>query len=150
MEVHSLTKYYEGIADVITSPVEIYNTDTGKKGSTEGIWDTGAKGSVITKTLAKKLGLFPVDQARVHGVHGYQDGINVYGVKIVLNNQNVSFILRVTECEQLTDEDSAMFLIGMDVISKGDFAISNFKGQTVMTFRVPSVERFDFSKGNKI
>jgi hypothetical protein len=63
MKSHSLTKYYEGIALYIAPPIEIYNTFTGKMESTSGIWDTGADGSVITKSL----------HVRVHGVHGYQD-----------------------------------------------------------------------------
>ena len=35
-------------------------------------------------------------------------------------------------------------LLGMDVIAGGDFAISNFNGQTWWTFRVPSNEPIDF------
>ena len=35
-------------------------------------------------------------------------------------------------------------LIGMDIISTGDFAVSNFKGKTTFTFRIPSIEEIDF------
>ncbi|MEK6615063.1 MAG: SEC-C metal-binding domain-containing protein, partial [Bacteroidota bacterium] len=149
VSVHALMRSYPGISRVITSPIAVQNTNIGTVEQTFGIWDTGATGSAITKSLAQKLGLIPIDQIRVKGVHGYKDGINVYAVKIVLNNQNVSFVLPVTECEQLTDDDSCKFLIGMDVISRGDFAITNFQGQTVMTFRVPSIQRMDFVAGIK-
>lgn len=148
-KVHALTRKYSNVSRVITSPIQVENTNTGVVEQTFGIWDTGATASVITKLLAEKLGLIPIDQVRVKGVHGYKDGINVYAVKIVLNNQNVSFVLPVTECEQLTDDDSCKFLIGMDVISRGDFAITNFEGQTIMTFRVPSIQRIDFVAGIK-
>lgn len=37
-------------------------------------------------------------------------------------------------------------LIGMDIITMGDFYISNYHGQTTMTFRVPSLECRDFTK----
>jgi hypothetical protein len=37
-------------------------------------------------------------------------------------------------------------LIGMDVITAGDFAITNHDGKTKMTFRVPSLADFDFVK----
>lgn len=141
--IHSLTRNYSGLARVIHSPVEIFNTRTGQKESTHGIWDTGATGSAITKILAQRLGLLPISQTNVKGVHGTKT-VNVYAVKIVLNNQNVSFLLPVTECDQLSDDDSACFLIGMDVISRGDFAVSNVNNQTTMTFRVPSIHRFDF------
>ena len=37
-------------------------------------------------------------------------------------------------------------LIGMDVITSGDFAVSNHNGKTVFSFRVPSVETTDYVK----
>ncbi|MBT1698262.1 retropepsin-like domain-containing protein [Fulvivirgaceae bacterium PWU4] len=144
--VHALTRANNGIARVIESPIDIYNTLTNQKESTKAIWDTGATGSAITKSLVQKLALIPVTKTNVKGVHGVKTGVPVYAVKIVLNNQNVSFTLPVTECEELSDDASAGFLLGMDIITKGDFAISNVNGQTVMTFRVPSIERFDFVK----
>jgi predicted aspartyl protease len=148
-KVYALSRTHKGIARIITSPVTVQNTNTGLLENTLGIWDTGATGSAITKSLAQKLGLIQVGQTRVKGVHGSKDGVPVYAVKIVLNNQNVSFVLPVTECEQLSDDDSLKFLIGMDIISKGDFAITNFQGNTVMTYRVPSIQTIDFVAGIK-
>ena len=144
IQVNALTKTYIGIARVITSPVEIINTaNPTQKAITEAIWDTGATNSVITKGLAAKLGLVASGQGLVKGVHGTKM-VPVYPVKIILNNQNVSFILPVTECDDLTADGSSEFLIGMDIISKGDFSITNFGGNTVMTYRVPSIEKIDF------
>lgn len=37
-------------------------------------------------------------------------------------------------------------LIGMDIITRGDFAISNFNGKTLFSFRSPSVASVDFVK----
>ena len=37
-------------------------------------------------------------------------------------------------------------LIGMDVIGAGDFAITNYRHKTTLTFRVPSKEALDFTK----
>jgi|ERR1017187_1749776 hypothetical protein len=146
IQIRNLTRQYSGIANVIISPIEIHNTITGTSEKTHGIWDTGATGSAITISLAQKLGLTKIGSAKVKGVHGIKYK-NVYGVKLVLNSQ-VEFILPVTECDGLTDDGSAEFLIGMDVISKGDFAISNFQGQTTMSFRVPSIQRIDFVHQN--
>ena len=36
-------------------------------------------------------------------------------------------------------------LIGMDIIEKGDFAVTNHNGETVLTYRFPSSELIDFS-----
>lgn len=35
-------------------------------------------------------------------------------------------------------------LIGMDIISQGDFCVSNYRGRTVFTFRIPSQGVIDF------
>ena len=37
-------------------------------------------------------------------------------------------------------------LIGMDIISQGDFAVTNKDGKTVFSFRMPSTECIDFVK----
>ena len=35
-------------------------------------------------------------------------------------------------------------LIGMDIISMGDFAVSNHDGKLVFTFRIPSIKTTDY------
>lgn len=40
-----------------------------------------------------------------------------------------------------TDTD---FLIGMDIITLGDFAVTNVNGKTVFSFRYPSCEKIDY------
>ena len=37
-------------------------------------------------------------------------------------------------------------LIGMNIIAQGDFAVSNYKGITVFSFRMPSLACLDFVK----
>ena len=37
-------------------------------------------------------------------------------------------------------------LIGMDIISKGDFSISNYGGHTVFSFRSPSMGTTDYAE----
>ena len=41
-------------------------------------------------------------------------------------------------------------LIGMDVISKGDFAISYYNGKTQFSFRIPSQNDVDYKSGSNI
>jgi hypothetical protein len=146
VKVHSLTCNYTGITNVINSPIVVQNTSTGLEEHTLSIWDTGATGSSITKSLALKLNLIAISRTLVRGIHGPKE-VDVYAVKITLNNENVSFVLPATECDELTDNQSAQFLIGMDVITRGDFCITNFDGKTMMSFRVPSIERMDFVTG---
>lgn len=145
MDVNALTHTGDSIERCIATPVKIGNPVNGTVFDTYGIWDTGATDSAITKKAAKELGLAPISIAKVHGVHGAQY-VNVYLVNITLNNQNITLSTRVSECEYLNTEkgDEAGLLIGMNIITKGDFCISNHQGKTVMTFRVPSLEKIDY------
>jgi hypothetical protein len=98
---------------------------------------------VITQSTAKKLGLISLGYAKVRGIHGVKM-VPIYVVKISLRDCDITLSGRVTECEELSDDGNIGLLIGMDFITKGDFAISNFKGKTTMSFRVPSQEIIDF------
>ena len=81
----------------------------------------------------------PLRQERVLSVAGERSA-NVYLVNLYLPNRVGIIGLPVTDAV-LTDED---VLIGMDVISLGDFSISNTEGQTCLSFQYPSRLRIDF------
>lgn len=108
----------------------------------QAIWDTGATGTVVTRELAKQLDLFPAGRTTVLGVHGPKE-VNEYFVGLVLPNGLEIDIVKVTEADMLADNCHA--LIGMDIIGKGDFAITNFNGVTVFSFRYPSMQVIDFT-----
>ena len=141
--VHALTRSESKIVNAITTPVEVKTLFTQATLSTGAIWDTGATISVVTKDLASRLGLIPVGKTNVMGVHGSKV-VNVYFVNLTLNNKDISLDIQVTECDALSADNSIGMLVGMDIITKGDFAITNFQGKTVMSFRVPSMERVDY------
>lgn len=143
MDVHAITHRVEGIARNIATAVEIKDTLTGKSMQTKGLWDTGATGSVITKSTASALGLQSLGKRLVRGVHGVKE-VNEYFVNITLDNKNITLNARVTECEELSIDRSIGMLIGMNVITKGDFSITNFRNNTTMSFRVPSLQEIDF------
>jgi len=142
-KVHAITNFNQGIARSVVTAVEVENVFTNQKIETTGIWDTGATASVVTKSTAASLGLYPVKRLMVRGVHGVKE-VNVYYVKITLHNKNITLKAQVTECDELSPDNSVGMLIGMNVITMGDFAITNFQGQTTMTFRVPSIQKIDF------
>src|SRR5574344_1414826 len=85
------------------------------------IWDTGATNSVITQRYIDKLGLKPTGATRTYTAGG-EKICNLYLVDIGLPNRIVINNLAVTGNNELLSCD---MLIGMDVIGKGDFAISN-------------------------
>ncbi len=143
MPLYALTHKHEGIADCIKTPVELKNPFTGTIIESLGIWDTGATNSVITKEAAMRLGLKPIQRANVLGVHGIKE-VDVYYVNITLNNKSITLNASVTECESLSATEDVSMLIGMNVITMGDFCITNFEGRTKMSFRVPSQEHIDY------
>ena len=61
-----------------------------------------------------------------------------------MNDGAISLNARVTECEELTDVDDTGMLIGMNIVNMGDLCITNFNGNTQLTFRTPSLETVDY------
>jgi uncharacterized protein YchJ len=105
------------------------------------IWDTGATNSVITEKMAGQLKLKPTSMVEVRGVHGVKIK-NAYLINVYLPNKTAFSYVKVTECEEFVDSKLGM-LIGMDIITSGDFAVTNFL-TTVLSFRQPSLEKIDF------
>jgi hypothetical protein len=115
--------------------------------STSGLWDTGATGSCISKSLAGVLGLTPIGATMVSHAGG-SESKNTYLINIHLPNYVALAGVLVAEFEE-----TAQFgvIIGMDVIGKGDFSITNYNNQTWASFRIPSVQGIDYvQEANKI
>jgi len=145
---NTLTNDYQRISNVLITSVEIsqaFNpTKISKRPETKqylAIWDTGATNSAITKKVIDECQLKPIGIARVCTADGEKDRYR-FLVSIFLPN-------RVCFCEQSVTEakisGNVDVLIGMDVINKGDFAVTNKNGRTVMSFRFPSTEIIDFT-----
>jgi Aspartyl protease len=108
---------------------------------TSALWDTGATGSVISTDLAKSLGLVPVGRANVKHAGG-SSASPTYLVSFTLPNQVTVAGNLVTEFPSLPGDFSV--IIGMDVITFGDFSVTNVGGETWMSFRVPSCVAIDY------
>lgn len=149
---HNFTVRYNGITRVIVSNCFVGRPILGKNPTDDyqatefmAIWDTGATGSVITKKAVEHLGLIPVSKMFVQGVNSRQEK-NVYSISLGLPNNVTMKYINVTECDDLAGEFDV--LIGMDIISLGDFAITNSGGETYFSFRFPSIARIDFAKSD--
>jgi len=105
----------------------------------DAIWDTGATNSCITQAVIDACGLVPVGIAQVHNAQTTTSE-EVFLVSIYLPNKVVFPGVRVTRGRM----QGADILIGMDVINRGDFAVTNFGGITKFSFRVPSEAHIDF------
>jgi predicted aspartyl protease len=108
------------------------------------IWDTGATNTVISDKVVKKCGLKPISMAKVYTA-SEKDGVlcNVYLVNIIIPNKIGFSQVRVTEGSLFGDCD---LLIGMDIITTGDFSLTNKDSKTMFSFRWPSLERVDYTK----
>lgn len=107
------------------------------------IWDTGATGTVITDNVVNRCGLKPTGMVRVQTASGIED-TETFIINLELPNKVGVQDLKVTK-GKLQGLD---VLIGMDIITLGDLAISNFQGKTAFTFRIPSREFIDFKPSN--
>ena len=106
----------------------------------KAVWDTGAMSSVITPTLARKLGFFSLGLVKMHHANG-DSMVNTYMINLLLPNKMEVSTLYVMEGD-MTDND---ILIGMDVITLCDFAITNKDGKTVFSFDIPSTRITDYT-----
>ena len=107
----------------------------------DAIWDTGATASVITRQVVDACGLKPTGMKEVHGVHG-KELVETFLINIGLPNK-VAFVNMEVTLGKLA---GAHMLIGMDIITRGDFSITNVGDRTVFSFRVPSLATVDFVK----
>ena len=107
-----------------------------------GIWDTGATGTVITDKVIQSLGLKPTGMTQVQSANGISRQ-ETYLASIYLPNRIVIPNIEVTRGVLGVSGD---ILLGMDIISKGDFVLTNRNGKTWFSFRIPSLQRFDFVK----
>ena len=69
-----------------------------------------------------------------------------YLVNIYLPNGVAISNVHVTKAELI----GADILIGMDIINQSDFAVTNFNGNTMFSFRMPSKAHIDFVRNQTI
>lgn len=105
------------------------------------LWDTGAEISAISKNVVDALGLVPFAPCLSFHAGGSKP-TSLYKVNIMLPN-GVGFHTMTVMEAVLKDCD---VLIGMDIITRGDFAITHSDGNTTFSFQIPSVRKIDFEK----
>ena len=139
----SFTAKSNSRAKVILTPADVFIANTQDHINIAAIWDTGASGSAITQFVAQNLGLIPIGRTIVHTANGEAEQ-NTYLVDIGLPNAVKVNGLIVNEVPALSGQ--AEILIGMDIITLGDFSITNLKGKTCMSFRMSSMHEIDYAK----
>jgi hypothetical protein len=141
----AFTIKYRGRSHRITTPVKLTAAFDPQRPpdplpsqfETVALWDTGATNSVVTQATAAALGLVPVGNASVTHAGGSSQ-VNTYLVNFILPNSVGVAGVMVSECPDIAGNFGA--IVGMDIISSGDLAITNVDGQTWMSFRYPSIQ----------
>lgn len=139
----AFTVAHNGIAREIHYPTFLLPASTqGTPRKFDGLWDTGATNTVINKLVVDELKLKPIGVTEVYTAQG-KHLANTFLVEMFFPESKLQFRgVRVT----LGELKNCDVLIGMDIISCGDFAVTNKKGITTMSFRVPSMRTIDFVK----
>jgi hypothetical protein len=153
-QVRAFTSRYAHISRVLGNVVQVspafdHNGATQEQlqqySSFNAIWDTGATSSVITQQVVDRCCLKPIGMAEVAHAVG-KELAEVYFVNIGLPNGVAFMFIRAIKGKLVSGD----VLIGMDIISQGDFAVTNKDNKTVFSFRMPSVECIDFVQSHPI
>ena len=136
----AFTTYFNGLSNRLYNEAKV---ESGERvfDTSMALWDTGATATCISDAIVHALDLKPISYSKIHTPSG-EDIRPYYLVDLVLRND-----VRVTDLRVLGSDignQGIDVLIGMDIISQGDFAVSNYDGATVFTFRIPSQARTDY------
>jgi predicted aspartyl protease len=135
----ALKQEYVPVSKKLTAAVEVIGISAqnpGQKVTVRALWDTGAEFSLIGPEISDQLGLIPIGSTRIYGVNTVSRVDKVKAAIILPNNIRIPNIT-ILVCNLIPDID---MLIGMDIISCGDLAISNASGKTLLTFAIPPFE----------
>jgi predicted aspartyl protease len=144
-EIKTFTVEYDGVKNALKNQCGISEAlDLTGFVEFNALWDTGATGSAISKRVIQKLRLEPTGKARLFHAGGDGGYVDTYSINILLPNNTFFLVEKATESE-LTGMD---VLIGMDIISSGDFAVTASQGKTKFSFQYPSTHNIDFVKEN--
>lgn len=148
---NAFTTSHNGIADVLRNSVHVQQAFSDGKAPGHhsdynyvGIWDTGATQTCISPKVAEELNLAPIGRGQISTAGG-KHPVFKYLVSIMLPNKVEVKNIPVFGAN-FTGGD---VLIGMDIISKGDFSVTNAEGITKFSFRIPSMEHIDYVEQTK-
>jgi predicted aspartyl protease len=138
--VYCTSNVFKRITKEYLVDIEIVDTlDPENRVTATARWDTGATRTTISGSVAKSLGLKSFGGITTHTANGLAVG-DAHLANIVLPNG-----LDIKDLEIYSMPDMLVdCLLGADIISKGDFSISNFNGRSIVSFRMPSVADIDF------
>lgn len=142
MKARILTVEYPTLVSAVKTKIVVTApTNPTVQGTDKAIWDTGATNTVMTQDVIAALGLEPIGVTLVNTSGGIRQTYT-YLIHLTLENQVQFQYVRVTEGSIY----GANVLLGMDIITQGDLALTNRDQMTTFSFRIPAMEKIDFGQ----
>lgn len=149
MEASEVTTYrhdYKRLTPRLTVTAQVTGlTPTGERtDSAEGIWDTGATNTVISKELADRLGIDPIPPMDGEGNPITAHDVRYLGTATIRMRigeiETPLFRVKVEDFDPNDEVEDKQelpeFLIGMDWIASGKLTVDSSSGKTVVTFEI--------------
>ena len=136
------SKEYGGLTQAVVTDCVIFpenqknTSDTPKFfHTTKAMWDTGATNTLISPKIIQTLKLKPFGKSSISSANGVIEA-NSYLIHVGLPSGSI--ITNILALEN--DNEDYEIVIGMDIITQGDFAFSNKDEHSTFSFRIPSSE----------
>lgn len=107
-------------------------------GTVNGLWDTGATSTTIATALADKLGLPCIGKEIMKGAGGEYEAKKYLAGLILPNNTIIPYIILYG----FSGAKNFDILVGMDIITRGDFLLSSTSSTSFFSFQHPSFGGF--------
>lgn len=130
----SFTVYViDDIKQILTYNIKIQSNN--KIMNVASLWDTGAATTCISKNVVKTLNLTSNEEVYIDTPSG-RSKTKIYEIDIILPNE--VYLKNIKVYETTIGDQGFDLLIGMDIISKGDFCVSGVNGVITASFRYPA------------
>lgn len=128
-----IIKLFDKPTESIKTQVKIKSSDNSAEyENATAIWDTGAIFSGISRKMVEKLKLVPVDNGVTYTTMG--NYVNkIYLIDLYINQDIQLKQVKVADCLNCPGFD---FIIGMDVLNRGNFQIKPKQDKTEFSFKM--------------
>ena len=130
---------FSGIQKRIITPVNIFYTliETHIRSTENALWDTGATISAITPKLVKELSFIPAGTMAISGITGVLD-VEFILASIQLPDGILRQNIKMAVCDF---SQNINIILGMDIITLGDFELLHGNNSTIFSFTSPPSEK---------
>ena len=122
------------LADEIVTECEFVSLDQQRRvKAIRAMWDTGSNATILSTKLVSELRPDHFGQGGMTGIGGESEG-DTYLMHVSLPTGDIITYQEVYEAN-LGDYDA---IIGMDIITRGNFHLDCIKGETLFSFELPN------------